>query len=33
MRPVEAHKFKPDIDTLVLDGIPRTSVKPKSWTK
>jgi hypothetical protein len=20
---VEAHKFKPDIDTLVLDGIPR----------
>src|SRR5437773_3687592 len=22
---VEAHKFKPDIDTLVLDGIPRRS--------
>jgi adenylate kinase len=26
---VEAHKFKPDIDTLVLDGIPRNVAQAK----
>jgi adenylate kinase len=30
---VDAHKFKPDIDTLVLDGIPRNVAQAKIMEK
>jgi adenylate kinase len=29
---VDAHAFKPDIDTLILDGIPGNVRRPRSWT-